>query len=173
MIARFRHLVTRFFGSLRPRPLDADDLALVSRSLTAAELGCWERLGPADRVESVMTARATTAALGPAADDRWIAAALLHDVGKTETGLGPFRRAAATTVAIVLGERRVRRWENAIGRYVDHDERGARLLERAGARREAVEWAAIHHRPDRWPGSGVPLELCRVLAAADGEPERV
>lgn len=173
MIARLRHLVSRFFGSLRPRSLGPDDLALVRDALTPAELACWERLGAADRVESVTTARAAARELGPSADQRWIAAALLHDVGKTETALGPFRRAGATAVAMVLGERRVRGWDNAIGRYVDHDERGARLLEQAGARREAVEWAAIHHRPERWPGSAIPPEMCRVLAVADGEPIRL
>jgi putative nucleotidyltransferase with HDIG domain len=172
VIARSRHLVTRFFGSLRPRALDADELALVQRTLTPPELASWQQLGPADRLESVTTARSAAAELGPA-DERWVAAALLHDVGKTETRLGPFRRAGATVVGIAFGERRVRRWSNAIGRYVDHDERGARLLERAGARREAVEWAAIHHRPDRWPDSAVPLAICRVLAAADGEPRQV
>ncbi|HUK62865.1 MAG TPA: HD domain-containing protein [Dongiaceae bacterium] len=173
MIARVRHLGSRFFGSLRPRPLGPDDLTFVRENLTPAELACWERLGPADRVESVKTARAAASELGCAATETWIAAALLHDVGKTETRFGPFRRAGATAVAIVLRERRVRRWDNAVGRYVDHDERGARILERAGARREAVEWAAIHHRPERWPGSAVPPEMCRVLAAADGEPLRV
>jgi putative nucleotidyltransferase with HDIG domain len=173
LIARCRHLVTRFFGSLRPRPLDADEVALVERTLTPAEVACWQRLGPADAVESVTTARAAADALGAGADDRWVAAALLHDVGKTDTGLGPFGRAGATTLAIVLGERRVRRWPNAIGRYVDHDDRGARLLERAGARREAVEWAAIHHRPALWRSSAVPIEICQVLAAADGELQEV
>ena len=146
---------------------------LVEKTLTPAELACWRRLGPADAVESVTTARATAVALGPGADDRWIAAALLHDLGKTDTGLGPFRRAGATALAIALGERRVRRWPNAIGRYVDHDHLGARLLERAGARREAVEWAAIHHRPTLWAASAVPIEVCQVLAAADGEPQEV
>ena len=173
MIARVRHLVTRFFGSLRPRPLTADDVRLVERTLTPAELECWQQLGPADRAESVTTARAAIAALGSDADDRWVAAALLHDVGKTATGFGPFRRAAATTIAIVVGERRVRRWSNPVGRYVDHDDEGSHLLERAGARREAVEWAAIHHRSALWPGSAVPIEICHVLAAADGEPQDV
>jgi hypothetical protein len=173
LIAKLRHLVTRFFGSLRPRPLVPDDLAFVQHTLTAAELACWDRLGPADRVESLTTARRAALALGPGADDRWVAAALLHDVGKVETGLGPFRRAGATAVAIVFGERRVRAWPNAIGRYVDHDGLGARLLEQSGARREAVEWAAIHHRPALWPESSIPIEICQVLAAADGEPQQV
>jgi hypothetical protein len=169
--ARARHLVTRFLGSLRPRSLDVHDLAIVERVLTAPELACWQRLGPADRAESVATARNARAAIGPEADECWVAAALLHDVGKAETGIGPFRRAGATTIAIVLGDHRVRSWPNALGRYVDHDERGAQALERAGARREAVTWAAVHHRPALWPGSNLPIEICRILAAADGEPQ--
>jgi putative nucleotidyltransferase with HDIG domain len=173
LIARIRHLVTRFFGSLRPGHLDADDTALVERTLTSAELECWQRLGPADRAESVTTARAAIAQLGSGADDRWVAAALLHDVGKAATRFGPVRRAVATTIAIAVGEGRVRRWRNAIGRYVSHDDEGARLLEQAGARREAVEWAAIHHRAALWPGSAVPIEICQVLATADGEPQDV
>jgi hypothetical protein len=148
-------------------------LVFVERTLTPGELACWQRLGPADRVEALTTAHGASVALGPGADGRWVAAALLHDVGKVETGLGPFRRAGATAVAIVFGERRVRRWPNAIGRYVDHDALGARLPEQAGARREAVEWAAIHHRPALWAESSIPIEICQVLAAADGEPQQV
>jgi hypothetical protein len=168
---RARHLATRFFGSFRVRPLAAADLDLVHEALLAPELECWERLGPADRAESVATARAAISALGPPADSRWVAAALLHDVGKSETRLGPVARAGATVVAVVAGPRRVRGWSNAIGRYVNHDELGSVRLREVGARREAVEWAAVHHRPTLWPQTGIPPEICRMLAAADGEPE--
>ncbi len=112
------------------------------------------------------------AALGPDADPRWIAAALLHDVGKTETRLGPFGRSAATVIAAVGGHRRVRRWSNPVGRYVDHDELGAQLLQAAGARPEAVIWARTHHRSDLWSTATVPLvplPVCKILALADGE----
>ena len=168
---RARHLATRFFGSIRVRPLAAADIDLVHDALLAPERECWERLGPADRAESVATARAAIAALEPPADSRWVAAALLHDVGKAESRLGPVARAGATVVATVAGPRRVRGWNNAIGRYLDHDELGSARLREAGARREAVEWAAVHHRPGLWPQTGIPPEVCRILAAADGEPE--
>ena len=171
-MTRAGHLVARFAGSLRPRPLTASDLEFVRDTLSPAELGVWEHLGPADRVESVATARAARAALGADAEPRWLAAALLHDVGKTETRLGPFGRSTATVIAAVRGHRRVRGWDNAVGRYVNHDDLGEERLAAAGARPEAVIWARTHHRPDLWPGTGIPLEVCALLAEADGEPGR-
>jgi putative nucleotidyltransferase with HDIG domain len=169
-MTRVQHLATRFFGSLRVRPLRPADLELVRATLRGPELACWERLGPADRAESVATARSAILALGPHSDEKWVAAALLHDVGKAETGLGPFGRSVATVTAMGLGRRRVRSWTNAFGRYVDHDELGATRLREAGARREAVEWAAVHHRPKLWATTDIPPAVCHILAEADGEP---
>ncbi len=172
-MTRASHLVSRFGTSLRPRPLAATDLAFVHDTLTSGELGCWERLGPADRAESVATGRALEAALrasGEAVDRRFVAAALLHDVGKAETGLGVIGRSVATVVATVAGPRRARTLPGRFGRYVNHDELGAERLRTAGARPEAVSWAAAHHRPARFEASGIPLRICRMLAAADGEP---
>ncbi len=167
-MTRVGHLARRFAGSLRPRPLDAADLDLVRSVLQPGELACWERLGPADRAESVATARA----LGAGSEPQWIAAALLHDVGKAETSFGPFRRSLATAVAVVVGSGRVRSWTNALGRYADHDELGSARLREAGARPEAVVWARAHHRRELWPATGITPEICERLAAADGEPGR-
>jgi putative nucleotidyltransferase with HDIG domain len=172
-MTRAGHLVRRFAASLRPRALGAADLEFVRGALSPGEVACWERLGPADRAESLATARAALDALGPdAADPRWVAAALLHDVGKTETPLGPFRRSVATLAGLVVGPARVRKWSNWAGRYVNHDELGAVRLRAAGARGEAVAWAAAHHRPASWPATGIPPRICEILAAADGEPIR-
>jgi putative nucleotidyltransferase with HDIG domain len=169
-MTRAGHLVRRFVGSLRPRRLTDADFAFVRAGLTPAELRSFEQLGPADRTESVATGRATADALGSGADPRWIAAALLHDVGKAETDLGPVGRSGATVAALIAGEHRARRWSGNFGRYVNHDELGARRLEVAGARPEAVAWARAHHRRALWPASGIPPEICEILAAADGEP---
>jgi hypothetical protein len=172
-MTRAGHLARRFVGSLRPRPLDEADLALVHGALRPEELACWERLGPADRAESLATARATIGALGPdVVDPRWVAAALLHDVGKAETALGPLGRTAATLAGAIAGAGRAREWSNAVGRYVNHDELGAARLRTAGARAEASAWAAVHHRPERWPATGIPPRICEILAAADGESIR-
>jgi putative nucleotidyltransferase with HDIG domain len=155
------------------RALGVADLEFVRGVLSSGEIACWERLGPADRAESLATARAALEALGPdEADPRWIAAALLHDVGKAETALGPFRRSVATVAALAVGPARVRKWSNWVGRYINHDELGAVRLRAAAARGEAVAWAAAHHRPASWAATGIPPRICKILAAADGEPIR-
>lgn len=169
-LSRLRHLASRFFTSVRARPLTDADLQFVRSTLSAGELVCWERLGRADRAESVATARAAREMLGTEADAGVLAAALLHDVGKAETGLGPIGRAAATVVATVAGPRRARRWTNPIGRYVNHDRLGAERLRAADARPIAVMWAGVHHLRAEWPSTGIPPEICKILARADGEP---
>ena len=169
-MTRAGHLAARFAGSLRARPLDRADLEFVRQSLRPEELACWERLGRADRAESLATARAALEALVPDADPAWVAAALLHDVGKAETRLGSVGRAWATVTAGLVGHSRARAWPNAMGRYVNHDELGAERLRQAGARKETVAWAGAHHRRAQWPATGIPPEICEILAAADGEP---
>jgi hypothetical protein len=136
--------------------------------LTPEERRVWESLGRADRAESIATARELAQLLGPEAEDVWIAAALCHDVGKMDAALGTFGRVGATLVAGVVSHGRARRMSNRIGRYINHDELGAARLAAAGARAPVAAWAAAHHRRDRWPGSGIPLGICELLAAADG-----
>jgi len=178
-VRRVAHLVGRFFGSLWPRPLDTETIAWIERTLEPGELQVWKGLGRADRAESVAVARRLDAALAGTADaarSRWVAAALLHDVGKQASAYGPLARSVVTVVIAARGDRAVRRWASGrgrirsrMGRYAAHDDVGAELLRRAGARPEVAGWAAAHHRSDRWPSSGIPLPVCRALATADGE----
>lgn len=171
-MSRAGHLAGRFFRSFGAK---ADEPARiwVELSLTDAEYACWQKLGRADRAESVEVGRNTATALGPDADPRWIGAALCHDVGKAQVGLGPFRRAGATVVAAIVSHGRARTWPNAVGHYINHDEIGAEMLRKAGARPEVSTWADVHHRPWRWRDSGIPPEICTILATADGErPEK-
>src|SRR5262245_5006811 len=95
-VGRARHLVRRFLGSLRPGGVRAADVEWVRVTLTDVEFGVWQRLGRADSRESVVVARATERALAGTefeGDTRWVAAALLHDVGKLDAGLGTYGRA--------------------------------------------------------------------------------
>jgi hypothetical protein len=171
-VRRAAHLVSRFFGSLRPRVLDPETVAWVERTLEPGELHVWEGLGAADRAESVAVARRLDAE-----DPTWTAAALLHDAGKQASAYGPLGRAVVTVVAAGAGVETVRGWATSpnrvrarMGLYAAHDMIGAELLTAAGARPAVIAWAQAHHRPDRWAATGIPPEVCRALAAADGEP---
>jgi hypothetical protein len=76
-----------------------------------------------------------------------VAAALLHDVGKAASDIGPFARSLATlcdTVRLPVPER----WQS----YRDHGALGAATLVAAGARPLAVAFAAGEPTgdPDVW-----------------------
>jgi hypothetical protein len=97
----------------------------------------------------------------------------LHDVGKLDAGLGPVRRAAVTAAALVVGHERARGWGarrgpvGRAGRYLCHDEIGARLLAEASSDPLTVAWAREHHLPaERWT---VPVEVGTALKAADDD----
>ena len=102
-----------------------------------------------------------------------MAAALLHDVGKIEAGLGPFGRVGATVAAMLLGHARVAAWSNRpgwrgrYGLYLLHPELGGELLAGAGSDPLTMAWAVEHHRPPaRWT---VPPEVGAALKAADDD----
>jgi len=177
-VARAAHLVSRFFSSLVPVPVRAEDREWVEGVLLPEELDLWTRLSLADRRESIAVAHRTVEELAgtPFADDpRWIAAALLHDIGKLDARFGPVRRAVATMATAVLGPRAVESWVDKSGflrrcaLYVFHDQLGADRVKMAGGRKEAALWAEAHHRPAIWDSTGLPEPVMLALARADGE----
>ena len=170
-MSRIGHLAARFFGSLRVAEPSAADVAWVRSTLTAEEYACWATMDRADRVEAIGVGAPSRGCIGRGCEPRWLAAALLHDVGKVDAGLGPFRRVGRDHDCCARGARpRAALGGTAIGRYIAHDDRGAARLRAAGARPETAAWAAAHHRPDLWAGTGIPRSVCAALAVADGEP---
>jgi putative nucleotidyltransferase with HDIG domain len=96
-----------------------------------------------------------------------IPAALLHDVGKVESDLGPLPRAAVTAVALAVGRARAARGKGRMARYLAHDHLGAELLDGAGSDNLTVAWAREHHLPrDRWT---VPPDIGQALKVADDD----
>ncbi len=112
-------------------------------------------------------AREVVSALGQAATRPVVAAALLHDVGKVEAGLGTLARVPATLVGLVAGRERASSGRGRVARYLRHDAIGAELLTAAGADALTVAWAREHHLPaDRW---SIGPALGAALKAADGD----
>jgi hypothetical protein len=122
------HLARRFASSLSRCEPDAADTAWVDSQLLAGELELWRRMSVADRRHSITVARRFDAAGRWSRDE--LAGALLHDVGKLESGLGTFGRVAAT----IVGPRTER-----FRRYHDHERIGAQMLASAGSSDVTIE----------------------------------
>jgi hypothetical protein len=141
--------------------------------MTPGEAGLWRRMSSPDRRHAVVVARRVDAVLGPATSRPVLAAALLHDVGKIESGFGPVRRAAATMVGMVGGHDPAQGWRPRagplarVGRYLCHDEIGAQLLSEVDSDALTIAWAREHHLPpERWT---LDAEVGAALKAADDD----
>ena len=162
------HLARRFLRALWPGRPRRRDIDWVTTVLTAEEQALWNRLPNHDRRYSIRMARTVDELLAGSAyadDPRWAAVALLHDVGKLDAGLGIPGRVVATVASSVVPA--TRRSRGRLGRYLRHDDAGARLIRAAGGREDAARWAAAHHHPDRWRKTGIPEPVMHALAAAD------
>lgn len=176
----WRHLAGRFFGALSPAAPPPEDEAWAVGSLLEGERGLWRRMSGPDQRHAVAVARDTLHQLGPESAGREvIAAALLHDVGKVEAGLGTFSRVGVTLAAMVTGRTRLLGWaakaetgrrlsvRKRVSLYLAHDRVGAELLEKAGSQTLTVAWAREHHMPPgRWT---VDARVGAALKAADGD----
>jgi len=107
-----------------------------------------------DRRHSVGVARRVEEALAGteyAGDARWLAAALLHDVGKLDAGLGVLGRVGATLAGGAAGHDLAEVWSakrgitRRVGLYLRHPELGATRIRTVGGREEVACWAAAHH----------------------------
>jgi hypothetical protein len=177
-MSRAAHLVRRFVGALRPGGPSAADEAWVAEVLDPGELAVWSRMAGHDRRHAVGVARRVDAALAStdqAGDRRWLAAALLHDVGKLDAGLGVFARVGATLAGAAAGHEWADVWSTKrgitrrVGLYLRHPELGAARIRVAGGPEEAAVWAGAHHTPSAWPATGLPPVVVDALVAADDD----
>ncbi len=133
----------------------------------------WQRMSGPDRRHSVAVGRKVQRCLGAGSARPVLAAALLHDVGKTDADLGTGGRVAATLIGMGITADTVARWAETRGfkvevaRYLQHPDRGAELLRRAGSDPMAVTWARDHHLPLH--RCRLDPELAAVLRAADND----
>jgi len=175
-----RHLVTRFLTALWPGGPGAADEAWARRFLLPGEADLWRKMSGPDRRHAIGVARTTISLLGEEGCEssrEVVAGALLHDVGKIESGLGTVGRAVLTSLCLAVGRRRFTAapaegvseaaWRRRARLYLTHDQLGAGLLERAGSHPLTVAWAAEHHRdPEHWT---VDPRVGAALKAADDD----
>ena len=154
-MASIVHLAGRFFGSLRPGGPSRTEVDAVRTELGPAEFEIWSGMSGPDRRHSVGVAARVRGILGPDADRSVMAAALLHDSGKVDSGLRTPGRVVATVMAGLVkhDETTIRRWavgcgyRRRIGLYLLHPARGAEHLESAGSDPLTVAWTLEHHLP--------------------------
>lgn len=171
MALRPLHRASRFFGSLRPGPPKKADVAWAADVLNPEELRLFNRMSNPDRRHSVAVARAVERALGAEATTPVLAAALLHDVGKSQAGLRTYGRVVATLSHAIVGDSFADHWRRTsgltrrVGLYLQYPRIGAEMLELAGSDPLVVAWAREHHLPkEEWT---VPAHLGQALSAAD------
>jgi hypothetical protein len=133
-LRHFWHLVTRFFGVIGSRRLDPPAQDEVNQLLSSAEAELFWRQQPIDQRHAYEVAMRVQAKVGP--DRSALAAAFLHDVGKTPSNLGPIGRSLATTFG-ALHLPLPAPWRQ----YREHGEIGAATLEKIGADDLAVSFA--------------------------------
>lgn len=185
------HLAGRFFGALWPGGPSAEDEQWASGMLLPGEQRLWLRMSGPDRRHGLAVARRTVKLLGDSeVPTEVVAAALLHDVGKVEAGIGTFGRVGVTLAAIVLGRERLvsgggngspgsdglgapgspasrNGLRRRVALYLAHDKVGARLLRQAGSHELTVQWAEQHHLPSRtWT---LEPRVAHALKTADGD----
>ncbi len=167
------HLAKRFFTSVIPiGPSSADD-AWATEQLLVGEVDLWRRMSRVDRRHAVGVARRVEVALGHEATRPVLAAALLHDCGKTVSGLGTYGRVIATLSAGLGGHDLAVAWTETrgftrrVGLYLEHPRLGGELLGLAGSAPLTVAWATEHHLPpEQWT---VPAPIGEALKDADDD----
>ncbi len=122
------HLARRFLGSLSRRRPSAQDSEWVANQLLLEEAMLWLQMPVQDRRHSIVVARRFVD-LAPDAVRAEVAGALLHDVGKSLSGLGTIGRVVAT----VIGPHG-RRFRS----YHDHEALGVEMLRAADSEPETL-----------------------------------
>lgn len=165
------HLARRFFGSVNAKELESDELSWVRDHLLETEFALWLRFGVADRRHSYVVARRVVKLLDEKATRPVVAAALLHDIGKTATQLSTLERVFATLAGSQATFDQKRSWstENGwlgrAGSYLMHHELGAEMLTEAGSDPLTVAWARDHELiHTEWT---LPEEISDALWRAD------
>lgn len=142
------HLAQRTLWSLRKPVPDPDGEKWLLTLLSQKEGLLYRSMSAVDRAHAIGCARQVDDL-----DAEVIVASALHDVGKTDSGLGTPGRVLATLAGLMIAER-ARGWAGRrniagqIATYLDHPERGALALTKAGSSSLAIAWAREHHLGD-------------------------
>lgn len=160
-LARPLHLVARLLDVMSSRRLSPLEQAEVARYLhSSAERSLFWDQPRADQRHGLASARSVLSARPDRSD--LVRAALLHDIGKRHSRLGPIGR----TWAVVCGA--LNRPSKRATAYLGHADLGGDELARAGAEPLVVAYA--HHHHGSRPAEISPEDWVVLQAADRAEP---
>ncbi|MBZ9714687.1 HD domain-containing protein [Deinococcus multiflagellatus] len=147
----YRAKARRLWRSMSPEDAQPDD-AWAQRHLTGAEARVYQSMDPRDREHACRVARHLLRE-HPQVDSELVAAALLHDCGKS---LRPYYLWERVAVGLIPNRlTRLLPPVGALGIRAHHPELGARLLAHAGARPRVARLVARHHHPGGDPDAAL------------------
>jgi hypothetical protein len=164
--------VGQFLRHLAPRRLDEGEWREVGQVLRQGELALFSRFGPADQRHSLEVMRSLRA--GRPGDPDLLAAALLHDVGKTRIRLGVLERSLAVLIG-GIAPGLARRWgrgqpaglRKAFAARAQHADWGATMAQAAGSTARVVRLIQHHQDSHQPPLAAEEIEQLRLLRQAD------
>ncbi len=167
------HLSKRFFIALWPAAPSILETQWAETYLRVGERTLFAALPNHDRRHLIGVARRVESSLGEISEERWIAAALLHDVGKSHANLNPVGRVFATLWIEIKGfdslAESKRGWPRRVYLYSQHPSLGCDDIRKCGGHEEAALWANAHDDPSLWIATGFPREIVEALTKADDD----
>ena len=137
-LGTWHHLAGRFLSVLLAKALQPPEVDEIRIWLSPGERAAFFAQPPYDQRHGLDSAR-FIAELGPQRRDL-VRAALLHDIGKRHSQLGPIGRSLASAYA-KFGGKASGRWVS----YLQHGRAGGAELKALGSEPMVVEFAEHHH----------------------------
>jgi hypothetical protein len=177
--AYFKVLAKRFLDTVQPAGLSAAERTWAQSLLTREEFGLWSQLSPYDQRHCVKVAQGVhrrLAATQYAGDSRWLSVAIMHDIGKLESNLGPHERMLATVAGRTVKLSTAARWASTargltmrVGKYLVHGALGSEMIRAAGGREELALWSSVHQGDGLAAEGTIPIPVIKALIDADLE----
>jgi hypothetical protein len=164
-------------AALRGRACTDDERSWVQSILRSEEFELWSRQPDYDQMHEFHTARNfARRAVGSAqeAETSWLAAALLHDVGKSAANLTSLERIVAAPLGKLVKIATARRLTSSgngslrrLGLFLTHGEVGATMIRQAGGREIVAAGCELHQGNWLPEGCAIPKHVARMLIESE------